>query len=153
MGVFRADGTRVTRSTFPTVAPANVPLEVTQDLWLTTDFESRESKNPAGDKRTLLARKGKIITQRDIDALFPTAIVTSVTPTTSPLTGGRVIEVVGDHLDGVTAVTVGGVAATAVTVVRDDLLRFTTPALAAGTHAVVLVDDAGNVGAGNITAA
>lgn len=151
MGVFRADGTRVVKSAFPTVAPAKVPLQVTQDLFVTSDFESRASTRPEGDKTQLLYRTGATVFQGDIDALYPPATVTSISPVNGPLAGGTVVTINGTNLDGVTAVTFGGTPGTTLTVVSNKQIRVTSPAKAAGAAAVVVVDDSGNVAAGNFT--
>ncbi len=151
MGVYNAAGQRITKASFPTTAPADVPLKITADLYETEDYEGRVSKLPEGDKRTLLARAGKIVNQRFIDELFPPATYVSKSAAAAPLAGGTVVTVTGTFLDGVAGVTVGGTAATAVTVLSRTQVRFTAPAKAAGAHAVVLLDDAGNVAAGTIT--
>ncbi len=151
MPVFREDGTRVAKSAFPTSAPPRVPLRVTERLFLTEDFEGRTSRLIEGDKRTLLVDKDAIVFQSDIDALYPPATIAGVSPTSVPAAGGTVVTIKGTNLDGVTSVTFGGTAGTALTIVSRTELRVTTPAKTAGTHAISVVDDSGTVAAGNFT--
>ncbi len=151
MAVFRENGTRVTKSGFPIAAPFRVPLRVTEDLYLTRDYEGRPSRLIEGDKRTLLYKAGATVFQEDIDALFPPATVTSVSPTSGPAAGGTVVTINGTNLDGVTSVTFGGTAGTALTIVSREQIRVTTPAKTAGGHAISVVDDSGTVAAGTFT--
>jgi hypothetical protein len=58
--------------------------------------------------------------------------------------GGTVVEIAGDNLSDVTAVTFGGVAGTALTIVNDEAIRVTTPAHAAGAVNVVVTDPDGS---------
>jgi hypothetical protein len=89
---------------------------------------------------------GRTYTKLEIDNAFPAATVTSFTPNTALATaGGTTITTKGSYLTGVTAVTVGGTAATSVTVVDEHTLTFVTPAKAAGTYTVVITDDSGTV--------
>lgn len=151
MGVYNAAGQRITKAAFPTEAPPNVPLRVTADLFKTEDYEGRISKLPEGDKKTLLCRAGRIVTQRFIDDLFPPATYTSKTPSSGPAAGGTVVTITGTNLDGASGVTFGGTAGTAFSVVDRQTLRVTSPAKVAGVHPVVILDDAGNVPAGDFT--
>lgn len=70
--------------------------------------------------------------------------VTALSPTSGPAVGGTVVTATGDDFGGSTGVTVGGAAATAVTVVSERELRFTTPAGTAGARDVVVLNPAGN---------
>jgi hypothetical protein len=58
--------------------------------------------------------------------------VQSLTPNTGLIAGGTAVVADGDNFTGVTAVTVGGVATTAFSVVNDNTIKFTTGAHAAG---------------------
>lgn len=70
----------------------------------------------------------------------PLPRVDSVTPGTGLATAGNTVVVLkGRFFTGATSVTVGGTAATAVTVIDDETIRCTTPAKAAGTHQVAVV--------------
>lgn len=95
--------------------------------------------------RNLALVPGRTYTKLQIDALFPAATVTSITPTTAAAAGGTSITFKGDNLTGVTAITLGGTAFTAVTVVDENTVTATSPAKTAGTYDVVLTDDSGTV--------
>lgn len=58
--------------------------------------------------------------------------VRSLTPNHGDIAGGTAVVADGDNFTGVTAVTVGGVATTAFSVVDDNTIHFTTGAHAAG---------------------
>lgn len=95
--------------------------------------------------RRLKYRAGQRVSTKDIDALYPTATVTSITPNTGPAVGGTAITITGTDLSGVTGVTIGGAAATNVQVRSATRVTATTPAGTAGARDVVVADDAGNV--------
>jgi hypothetical protein len=66
----------------------------------------------------------------------PTVTLTSVSPTSGPTTGGTVMTLTGTNFVSGSTVTVGGVAATGVTLVSATQLRATTPAGSAGARTV-----------------
>lgn len=68
-------------------------------------------------------------------------LITSATPSTVVATG--IVEIVGSRFTGVTAVTFGGVAATAFKVQTDHLLVATMPAGSAGSAAIIVTNAAG----------
>lgn len=68
--------------------------------------------------------------------------VYEITPNEGAAAGGTALVITGDNFTGVTAVTVGGVATTAFSVVNDGEIRCTTGAHAAGAVNVFL-DKAG----------
>ena len=152
MGVFRADGTRITKAAFPATPAPDAPLEVNEDLYRTESY-GRFDPQAEGSIKTLLFRSGTVIRQRTIDDLFPAAVVSGFTPANGPAAGGTVVTITGEDLDGVTGVTFGGTAGTALTVVSAKEIRVTSPAKVAGGHAVSVVDDAGTVAAGTFTVA
>lgn len=71
-------------------------------------------------------------------------LITSATPSGALAT--KIVLIVGSRFTGVTAVTFGGVAATAFSVLSDHMLAATMPAGAAGA-AAILVTNAGGVSA------
>jgi hypothetical protein len=149
MGVYNAEtGTRVTKAAFPADAwtDPDPKLVLTAKLTRKSVYEGAENPDDTeGLKETLLYNEGDIIRTSERDALFPAADVTSFTPSTGLATaGGTTVTAEGTNLDGVTGITVGGTAATSVTVVDPTTLTFVTPAKAAGTYTVVVADDAGN---------
>jgi hypothetical protein len=72
------------------------------------------------------------------------ATLTSLDPTTGPQAGGTVVTLTGSGFTGATGVTFGGTPGTVFTVVNDTTITVISPAGAAGTVDVVVVDDAGN---------
>jgi hypothetical protein len=71
-------------------------------------------------------------------------VVTSILPTSGPVAGGTVVTMTGTGLTGATGVTVGGAAATALTIASDTTLSFAAPAGLVG-GAVVVVTGPGGV--------
>lgn len=93
----------------------------------------------------LLFHAGQVVRQGEIDALFKTATVDTITPNTGLAAGGLAVTIDGTNLAGTEGVTFGGTAATNVKVVSNERVTCTTPAHAAGAVAVVVKDDAGDV--------
>lgn len=98
---------------------------------------------------------GQIVGSDAIDALstFNAGNVTAVTPSTIATAGGTLVTIEGNSLHSVTSVTFGGTAGTALKKISERKIQVTSPARTAGSHAVVVVTSAGNVAAGNVTAA
>ncbi len=71
------------------------------------------------------------------------ASITSVTPTQGTVLGGTVITLTGTGLAATSAVTVGGVACTNLTVLSQTQVRATTPPGAAGQAAIAVTTPAG----------
>lgn len=145
MALYDADGNRLTRAAFPSTEEPAPPTQVrvTENVYETTRYD-RES-DPFGTRRALRFRAGQVVPESEVDAAFPTATVTGLSPATGPAAGGTVVTATGTDLDGVTGVTVGGAAATGVEVLSPTQVRFTTPAGTAGARDVVVTDDAGSV--------
>lgn len=146
MGIYKADGSRVTKSGFPTTAiPAlDLPKVVSEDLFDTRAYGLGDER-PEGSIKRLLVKAGAVLTQRQINNLFPLATIADVSPANGAAAGGDVVTITGTDLDGATSVTFGGVAGTAFEVVSAEEITVTTPAHAAGAVDVVVVDDAGSV--------
>lgn len=70
-------------------------------------------------------------------------VITSLTPTSAPTTGGRTIIVTGTDLGNTTSVTVGGVAATGIVNTSGTEISFVSPAGSAGSKSVVLTTEGG----------
>lgn len=70
----------------------------------------------------------------------------TLSPVTGPIAGGTIVTIEGDNLVGITSVTFGGTAGTALNVTKaaQGEVKVTTPAKAAGAVNVVLVDTSGN---------
>ena len=70
-------------------------------------------------------------------------VITSLSPTNAPTTGGRTIVVSGANLGSTTSVTVGGVAATGIVNTSGTEISFVTPAGSVGSKSVVLTTEGG----------
>jgi IPT/TIG domain len=119
-------------------------------------YETFQYRGQKGFKtgRRLKYRTGQVVTQAAVDALYANnATVTNVSPNTGVATaGGTKVTITGTNFDGVTNVTFGGANGTNLKIESNTKLTVTAPARTAGSHAVVVVDDAaGNVAAGNVT--
>lgn len=145
MGIFNAAGTRITKSTFPTAAvpAADVPKVVTEDLFITRRYDAVNDAAVDGSIKTILVKADAVLTQKQIDDLFPAAVISTVSPATGGVAGGEVVTITGENLDGVTSVTFGGTAGTALTLVSPTELTVTTPTKTAGAVTVAVVDDSG----------
>lgn len=75
--------------------------------------------------------------------------ITSVSPSSGPQAGGTNVTLTGSNLTGTTAVTVGGFAATNVTVVSDTQVTFTTGAASSPVFGSVVATNSVGIGARN----
>lgn len=75
-------------------------------------------------------------------AALPT--ITSVAPSSGPLTGGNVVTITGTGLTGATSVTFGGTPGTTITVASDTSLTVVAPAHVAGLVDVVVTTPVGS---------
>lgn len=148
----KSNNTRITSSTITSVATqvadSDPLMSVDHDLVQRREFPTGGSSKPADsgdDYVTLVARAGDKIRRSALLALMTPAKVTAVTPSSGPATGGTASALTGTGLAEVTGITVGGAAATAVNVVDDTRVTFTTPAGTAGSRDIVVTDDAGAV--------
>ncbi|WP_435244703.1 IPT/TIG domain-containing protein [Streptomyces sioyaensis] len=148
MGLYRQDGTRITKSEFPSAALDDPPVRVTEDVYLSEPY-GRGDGQPEGSKRFLLYPAGTIVLRSAADRLFAAATIASITPTKGPAAGGATVTINGTNLDGVSAVTFGGAAGTDVRVRSADELTVKTPPGAAGAVVVELTDDSGAVSKAN----
>ncbi|MCX5182649.1 IPT/TIG domain-containing protein [Streptomyces sp. NBC_00268] len=145
MGLYKADGTRITKAAFPANSVADPEKVISQDIYSTRPYTTDGDQQPEGSIKTLAYKAGAVLRQSDIDKLFPAATIATVSPTTGPVAGGTVVTITGTNLDGVSAVNFGATAGTVLTILSAKKLTVTAPAGAAGAKDVVLVDDAGNV--------
>ncbi len=141
MAIIDANGAAVTKAALQSGA-STVPQETVYELG-TTVYESfflpgeNTANGPAG--RRLKARAGERRTQSEIDALYPSPTVNSVTPASGSHLGGTSVVVKGSNLTYGASATFGGSYATAVIVNEYGTeLACTTPAHAAGAVDVVV---------------
>lgn len=136
----RPNGTAVTKAGVAKTTETITYVVLQEDLNIRRPFGQFDT-NPRGDKVTIFCKAGHRLTQSAFDRLFLEPDVQVINPQAGK--AGDKVQVTGTNLDGVTGVTVGGVAATAVIVVSSTLVEFTVPAHAAGVVDIVLTDDAG----------
>ncbi|MER5301310.1 IPT/TIG domain-containing protein [Streptomyces lasiicapitis] len=147
MGLYRQDGTRITKAAFPAAALTDPPVKVSEDVYVSEPY-GRGDGQPEGSKRFLLYQAGTIVLRSAVDRLFTTATVTSISPTEGPAAGGTTITIKGDHLDGVSAVRFGGATGSDLRVRSATELTVKTPPGGAGATTVELADDSGTISAG-----
>ncbi|MFJ5143051.1 IPT/TIG domain-containing protein [Streptomyces sp. NPDC088707] len=151
MGIYNAAGTRITKAGFPATTAPNPLMRVTADVYATRRHDEGTRPNdtrdsvPEGSIRTLLYKAGALVRQSQIDALFPSATIATVSPATGPAAGGTVVTITGTNLDGVADVKFGSTAGTNLKVLTAGKIQVTSPAGAAGAVNVVVGDEAGAV--------
>lgn len=94
---------------------------------------------PAGQVGVVVTTPGGSTTAGTLFTAVAPPGVTSVAPAFGSTLGGNTLTITGTGFSGATAVTVGGNAATGLTVVNGTTLTATTPAGVAGTASVVVV--------------
>jgi formylglycine-generating enzyme required for sulfatase activity len=75
--------------------------------------------------------------------LYATPTISSVSPNTGSTSGGTAITITGTNLTGASSVTIGGVAATSVSVVSSTTVTAVTPAGSAGAKTVSITTPGG----------
>lgn len=75
----------------------------------------------------------------------PAPTVTGLSPTSGINTGGTILTITGSGFTGASKVTIGGAAATSLTVINDARLTCITPAHSAGTAGVIVTTPCGVV--------
>ncbi|MEU1311051.1 IPT/TIG domain-containing protein [Streptomyces cinnamoneus] len=144
MGLYRQDGTRITKAAFPAAALDDPPVRITEDVYVSEPY-GRGDGQPEGSKRFLLYPAGTIVVRSAIGRLFTSASIDSISPAKGPAAGGTAITIKGADLDGVSAVTFGAAAGTDLHVRSATELTVKTPPGAAGAVSVELADDSGAV--------
>lgn len=149
MTIKRADGTQVSKTALLAIATPTTPETLyvfPEHINETFSFpgDNEDTKAEIGERR--LFRAGQAYPASAIDKVFQAATVDTITPNTGPFAGGTTVTLKGDNLEGVTGVTFGGVAATAVQFLNDTTVTCVTPNMtAAGAKTVVVTDDSGAV--------
>jgi len=149
MTVRNASGTRMTKTSMKAaMAQVTLPKVYTADV---DYYNNVQIKGVTGveSQKVLICRAGQQITEDTVDALFLTATVDSITPSTGLAAGGTVVTIRGTNLGGASGVTFGGTAGTAFAIQNDGSLKVTTPAKTAGAYSVVVQDDGGDITVAN----
>lgn len=153
MALHQSDsGTRVTRANLgdvtDTVTETDPILLVTEDLVQRREYPtggSDKAADSADDYVTKAFRAGDRVRQSQLLDMMTPATVSGISPASGPAVGGTAVTISGTGLDDVTEVTIGGTAATSLTVVDPRTVTCTTPAGTAGARDVVVTDDDGAV--------
>lgn len=147
MAITDAAGTVLSKTALQarTTAVPSDTVTVNEDIYENFDYPNSNSAR-FEEGRRLLFPAGHTVKQSKIDALFPSATVTGVSPNSGPVAGGTAVTIQGTNLSGVTGVNFGANAATGVTVDSNTQVSAVTPAAAAaGVVDVAVADDAGTV--------
>jgi hypothetical protein len=147
MTLHAANGSQLSKSA---AAAKTAAVPVTDPIVRVTEH-LYEGFRPDGTSWPPSARRlkfypGQEILQSELDALFPAATVTSISPATGVPAGGTTITIVGTNFTptaSASAVTFGGTNATDIVVVDDTTITCKTPAKTAGAYDVVVTTDAG----------
>ncbi|NGO67898.1 IPT/TIG domain-containing protein [Streptomyces boncukensis] len=148
MGLYRQDGTRIAKDAFPATTLDDPPVRVTDDVYVSEPY-GRGDGRPEGSKRSLLYPVGAIVARSVIDGHFTMPALTSISPDHGPESGGTTVTITGEHLDGVSAVTFGGVAGDGLSITSADELTVTTPPGEPGAVTVKIADDGGTASKAN----
>lgn len=149
MTLYGANGSQLTKSQAEAKTedvPVTDPVvEVTEHLY--EGFRPEGTAFPPSGRR-LKFYEGQLIRQSQLDALFPDATITSITPAEGPVEGGTAVTIRGTNFtptSAANAVTFGGANATNIKVLDETTITCTTPARTAGEQDVVVTTDAGSV--------
>lgn len=143
MGLYRANGARVTESNIVKITDPDPIVIINEDLYERKPYSATDA-DPNGGQLTLFCKAGKPIRTSALALLFPDPVIDTLLPATSVLVGQTTHTVTGKFLDGVSAVTVGGTNAVSFKVVSPTKLTFVAPAKTAGAYPVVITDDGGS---------
>ncbi|MFG2141837.1 IPT/TIG domain-containing protein [Streptomyces sp. NPDC048650] len=147
MGLYRQDGTRITKAAFPAAALDDPPVRVAEDVYVSEPY-GRGDGQPEGSKRFMLYPAGTIVLRSAVDRLFAAAAITSISPAKGPSAGGTTVTIKGASLDGISAVTFGGAAGIELHLRSSTELTVKTPP-GEGAVAIELADDSGTVSNAN----
>jgi hypothetical protein len=143
VGLYREDGSRITKSALDKTAVGDPDPEFTINETVFETFRLEGEKPGEGQGDRVKFHEGQVVKQSEIDAAYPAAAAPgALVPATGAAAGGTVVQINGTNLDGVTGVSFGGAAGTALTV-TPERVTVTTPAHAAGAVSVVITDDSG----------
>lgn len=143
MGLYKANGQRITKAAFPAVAVTDTPQRITEDVYESEPYGLGDGR-PEGSKRFLLYQAGTVVPQSAIDRLFTAGTIAAVIPATGPAAGGTTVTIKGANLDGVSAINFGATPGTNLRIVSAAEVTVTAPAGAPGAVNIVAVADAGN---------
>ena len=108
-----------------------------------TTITATTAPHAAGPAAVVVTTAGGAGTGSGIYSYVAAPTVTSVTPSTGPAEGGSKLTITGANLEDATSITIGGIAASGITVVDGSTMMVTTPAHAAGSVDVVVTGPGG----------
>lgn len=88
MGLYRHDGTRITKERFPAAALNDPPVRVTEDVYVSEPY-GRGDGQPEGSKRFLLYPAGTVVARSAVDRLFTVATIAATGPRPAADRSGR----------------------------------------------------------------
>lgn len=145
MTVYRSDtGAQLTKSQALATLTTNPAPETTYTA--TVQLEQSvlgDNEKGLGGGRGLVASVGDVITASQVDALYPSPTITSVTPNTGAAAGGTAVTVKGTKFQSGATLTFGGTTATSIVVVDAQTITAVTPAKTAGAYNVVVGNSSG----------
>lgn len=136
--IAKAPGTSVLQ----TVTDSDPLVEVQEDVYRIKAWDGVNYSR--GSERQLAFRQGQQIRQSEWDREFVAPEFSSIDPATGSTAGGTAVTIMGTNFSQDAAVTVGGTAATSVTVVSSAEITATTPAGTAGAQDVVVTTAGGS---------
>ncbi|PZA12230.1 transporter [Rhodopseudomonas palustris] len=114
-----------------------------------TTITATTPAHAAGSADVVVTTPGGTATGTGLYSYVSGPAVTSISPASGPAAGGTSVTITGNNLTGATAVSFGGVAATAVSVTSATTITATTPAHGAGVVDVTVTTPGGSsTGAG-----
>lgn len=149
MALYLLNGTRVTKAGVSVTADPDPIVTVNNDLYRRRPLPHEVPTITEGSLFGLWVAAGTKMRRSELDRMFADAQIDSITPATGGTAGGTPVTLRGRDLIGVTSVTFGGTAGTALTVVSPGVVTVVTPAKSAGAVAVAVVNDAGTTTVAN----
>lgn len=149
MAILAADGTTVLSKSAMQAKTTTVPstkLTVNEDIYETFNYDPYKSNFKVFDgERRIKFKAGQVIDQADLDACYPAASITSISPATGGAAGGTPVTITGVNFDGASGAALGGVALTSFAVVNNTTITGVSGAHAAGAVNVTVTDDSGTL--------
>ncbi|MFM7259782.1 MAG: IPT/TIG domain-containing protein, partial [bacterium] len=110
-----------------------------------TELTARTPAGAVGAKPVSVTTPNGTVTRANGFTFMSPPTITTVSPSAGPIAGGTTITVTGGNLTGASAVSVGGVPCTSVTVVSATSLTAVTPAGTVGAKSVSVTTPGGSV--------
>ncbi len=109
-----------------------------------TTISATTPAGTAGAKDVVVTTPGGSASLTNAYTYVAAPTITAISPATGPTAGGQTVTVTGTNLTGATTLTIGGAAATSVTVVNDTTITAITPPRSVGAKNIVVSAPGGN---------